>query len=115
MKMLKLANEDAHREASGSILPSESEPVAQLPRFVWPLAFETWLEAKVKKEKEEKEKEESEKGEPSKDSICMHSDYWTTTATLQFLPRSRRLRVAFDSACTARFSDFEVGSSFARS
>lgn len=47
-------------------------------------------------------------GVPSNESICMHSDYWATTATLQFLPRSRRIRVAFDSACQARFSDFSL-------
>ncbi len=48
-------------------------------------------------------------GTPSNESICMHSEYWSTTATLQFFPRSRRIRVAFDSACRAQFTDLEVG------
>jgi hypothetical protein len=47
-------------------------------------------------------------GHPSNESICMHSQYWTTTATLQFFPRSRRVRVAFDSACSARFTDLQL-------
>ena len=46
---------------------------------------------------------------PSSESICMHGEYWVTTATLQFFPRSRRVRVAFDTACRAQFTEFEVG------
>lgn len=38
--------------------------------------------------------------------ICKHSDYWNTTATLQFFPASRRMRVSFDSACRAKYEDF---------
>jgi hypothetical protein len=38
-------------------------------------------------------------GCPSSDSICMHSQYWFTTASLQFFPRSRRMLVTFDTAC----------------
>jgi hypothetical protein len=41
----------------------------------------------------------------SADTICMHSDYWFTTATLCFLPRSRRVRVAFQPACQAELVD----------
>ena len=48
-------------------------------------------------------------GEASNSTICMHSDYWSTTASLQFFPRSRRIRVAFDSACRARYRDFVLG------
>lgn len=39
---------------------------------------------------------------------CMHSDYWNTTACVQLYPRERRMRVAFDSACRARFVDFAL-------
>jgi Acyl-coenzyme A:6-aminopenicillanic acid acyl-transferase len=41
-------------------------------------------------------------------SICKHSDYWNTTATVQLLPKSRRMRVAFDSACRAKYTDFTL-------
>jgi hypothetical protein len=30
---------------------------------------------------------------------------WNTTATLQLFPVSRRMRVAFDSACRAQFEE----------
>ena len=43
-----------------------------------------------------------------KDMICMHSDYWNTTATLQFMPRSRRVRVAYDATCRARYREFQI-------
>lgn len=46
---------------------------------------------------------------PSSESICMHGEYWFTTATLQFFPRSRRVHVAFNTACRAQFTEFEVG------
>ena len=45
-------------------------------------------------------------GEPGDTSICKHSDYWNTTATLQLFPKSRRMRVAFDSSCRAKYTDF---------
>jgi predicted choloylglycine hydrolase len=44
---------------------------------------------------------------PSRNTICMHSDYWHTTASIQLLPSSRRMRVSFTSACQAAFQDFE--------
>jgi len=43
--------------------------------------------------------------EPSSSTICMHGPYWTTTASLQLFPKSRRMRVAFDSACRARYAE----------
>ena len=49
-----------------------------------------------------------DQGEPSSNSLCMHSDYWNTTATLQLFPRTRTMRVAFDSACRARFTDLRL-------
>ncbi len=39
---------------------------------------------------------------------CVHSDYWNTTASLQFFPRSKKLRVAFDAACRARYEDITL-------
>jgi len=48
-------------------------------------------------------------GAASDSTPCMHGAYWHTTATLQFFPRSRRVRVAFDTACRATFTELEVG------
>ncbi|HBV62920.1 MAG TPA: hypothetical protein DEF45_07855 [Rhodopirellula sp.] len=41
-------------------------------------------------------------------SLCMHGDYWSTTACTQLLPRERKIRVAFDNACQAELHEFEV-------
>ncbi len=46
--------------------------------------------------------------EPGDATICTHGSYWYTTATLQFFPRDRRMRVAYDTACRPRFVDFEL-------
>jgi hypothetical protein len=46
-----------------------------------------------------------ETGEGSACTPCMHSDYWNTTACVQLYPRERRIRVAYDAACRARFVD----------
>ena len=45
-------------------------------------------------------------GQPSAFTLCVHSDYWNTTACAQWLPHSRRLRIAFDPACQARYQEF---------
>jgi hypothetical protein len=45
---------------------------------------------------------------PSHESICVHSDYWFTTACLQMLPVGRTLRVAYSSACQAKFEEIRV-------
>jgi hypothetical protein len=45
-------------------------------------------------------------GGPSSETICMHSDYWFTTACLQFFPRSRQIRIAYNSACRAEYELF---------
>jgi predicted choloylglycine hydrolase len=47
-------------------------------------------------------------GKPGDTSICTHSDYWNTTATLQFFPSSRRMRVAFKCACRAEYTDIAL-------
>jgi hypothetical protein len=46
-------------------------------------------------------------GVPDDCTPCVHSSYWYTTACLQFFPRSRRMRVAYETACQARYK--EVG------
>lgn len=35
------------------------------------------------------------------ETLCRHGPYWTTAATVQLLPRERRLRIAFDAPCRA--------------
>ena len=40
-----------------------------------------------------------EDGKPADTTPCVHGPYWSTTASLQLFPRTRRIRVAFDSAC----------------
>ena len=47
-------------------------------------------------------------GQPDADTICMHSSYWATTACLQFHPRSGRMRIAYDFACSARYTEIEL-------
>jgi hypothetical protein len=44
-------------------------------------------------------------GIPGDNTPCVHGAYWYTTACLQFFPQSRRMRVAYDTACQARFAD----------
>jgi predicted choloylglycine hydrolase len=44
--------------------------------------------------------------EPSLNTICKHSSYWNTTASLQLFPATRSIRVAFDSTCQARYQEF---------
>lgn len=46
--------------------------------------------------------------QPSGGTICMHSNYWSTTACIQLFPQSRRMRVAYSSACQAEFVQFQV-------
>ena len=45
---------------------------------------------------------------PSAETICMHSDYWYTTACLQLFPKQRKMRVAYDTACRARYEEFQL-------
>ena len=47
-------------------------------------------------------------GIASDDTPCVHGAYWNTTACLQFLPKSRRIRVAYDTACNARFEEIQL-------
>jgi hypothetical protein len=45
---------------------------------------------------------------PQDDTLCMHGSYWFTTACLQWFPVSRRVRVAYDTACRARYVEFSL-------
>ena len=45
---------------------------------------------------------------PGPDTICMHSDYWQTTASIQLLPVQRTIRIAYSSACTANYMEFAI-------
>jgi hypothetical protein len=45
-------------------------------------------------------------GLPSGSTPCVHGEYWHTTASLQYFPRSRRLRAAFTTPCKARYETF---------
>ncbi len=47
-------------------------------------------------------------GTPDGTTLCVHSDYWQTTACLRWLPRSRRLRASYSNACAAAFHEFAV-------
>jgi hypothetical protein len=41
-------------------------------------------------------------------TICMHGDYWRTTAALQLFPAERKMRVAYGPACRADFQEFAL-------
>jgi hypothetical protein len=47
-------------------------------------------------------------GVPSDYSPCVHGSYWYTTACLQLNASSRKMRVAYDSACQARYREAEL-------
>jgi predicted choloylglycine hydrolase len=47
-------------------------------------------------------------GTPDSQTPCVHGSYWFTTASMQYFPKSRRLRVAYSTACEARYETFEV-------
>ena len=47
-------------------------------------------------------------GQPSDDSLCMHSGYWNTTASLQWFPDRRSLRVTYSPACQAHFIELQL-------
>ncbi len=42
---------------------------------------------------------------PGDFTLCVHGSYWYTTACFQFFPRSRRMCVAYDTACRAQFQE----------
>jgi hypothetical protein len=47
-------------------------------------------------------------GQPSDDSLCMHSPYWNTTASLQWFPQRRSVRVAYSSTCQAHYVELQL-------
>jgi hypothetical protein len=47
-------------------------------------------------------------GEPDDGAICMHGEYWSTTACLQWFPAERKVRVAYGPACQAEFREFAL-------
>ncbi len=47
-------------------------------------------------------------GEPDGASPCVHTDYYKTTACLQWLPAQRRARVSYTTACAARYADIAL-------
>jgi hypothetical protein len=47
-------------------------------------------------------------GVPGDNTLCVHSDYWNTTASMQFFPRRRSMRIDFAAACQARFHELEL-------
>lgn len=47
-------------------------------------------------------------GEPGDFTPCVHGSYWKTTACLQFFPKSRRMRVAYATACQAQFAELQL-------
>jgi hypothetical protein len=47
-------------------------------------------------------------GVPDGASPCVHTEYWRTTATLQWFPAKRSVRVSYGLACNARFREFRL-------
>jgi Acyl-coenzyme A:6-aminopenicillanic acid acyl-transferase len=47
-------------------------------------------------------------GEASDDSLCMHSDYWNTTASLQWFPDRSGLRVSYSPTCEAQYVELQL-------
>jgi hypothetical protein len=43
--------------------------------------------------------------QPDANTLCIHSPYWQTTACVQLFPRARRMRIAYGTACSARYQD----------
>ena len=41
-------------------------------------------------------------------SPCAHDDYFMTTASLQWFPARRRVRVSYSSTCTARYVEIAL-------
>ena len=44
-------------------------------------------------------------GTPDGSSPCVHTDYWRTTAALQWFPASRSVRVSYGTACSAKYAE----------
>ena len=40
--------------------------------------------------------------------LCVHSEYWNTTACLQLEPQRRSMRIAYGPTCRAVFQEFAL-------
>jgi hypothetical protein len=47
-------------------------------------------------------------GVPDSQTVCVHGNYWFTTASLQYFPKSRRINAAYSTACEARYETFAL-------
>jgi hypothetical protein len=47
-------------------------------------------------------------GQPTSDTVCMHGDYWNTTASLQWFPAERKVRVSYTPTCKAEYVDLRL-------
>jgi predicted choloylglycine hydrolase len=47
-------------------------------------------------------------GEATSDTVCMHGDYWNTTASLQWFPAERKVRVSYTSTCQAEYVELRL-------
>ena len=47
-------------------------------------------------------------GTPTNNTLCMHGDYWNTTATMQYFPRARRLRISYSTVCQAEYEEIAL-------
>jgi isopenicillin-N N-acyltransferase-like protein len=47
-------------------------------------------------------------GQPSDDTLCMHGTYWTTTASLQWFPHERKVRVAYGPPCQSKYTELHL-------
>src|SRR5262249_20677929 len=45
------------------------------------------------------------KGVPDATSPCVHTDYFNSTAALQWFPARRSVRASYSTACTARYAE----------
>ena len=47
-------------------------------------------------------------GTPDGSSPCVHTEYWCTTAALQWFPARRSVRVSYGTACSARYVELAL-------
>lgn len=47
-------------------------------------------------------------GRPGGTSPCVHTEYWRTTASIQWFPARRAARVSYGPACAAAYVDFAI-------
>jgi len=47
-------------------------------------------------------------GVPDGASPCVHTDYFQTTASLQWFPARRRVRASYGTACTAKYVEIAL-------